>query len=192
MSYNEHNIPNFSPMSHKVTLILGTAREGRESEKAAKYVQGIMNATEGIECQFIDVRDYAGTATVPSWDEGSELRQKWSDIVTNSDGFVIVAPEYNHSFPGELKILMDKAYKEYDRKPVGICAVSAGGFGGTRMVSSIIPYLTALQTVPLNKSVHFSGVKELFDESGSITDDGMEKKVQGMLEELKWYLESLS
>ena len=46
-----------------------------------------------------------------------------------------VVPEYNHSFPGLLKHVLTEL-KEYIHKAVGVCGVSAGPFGGARMIQS--------------------------------------------------------
>jgi NAD(P)H-dependent FMN reductase len=45
--------------------------------------------------------------------------------------------EYNHSYPGELKMLLDMLFSQYAHKPVGICGVSSGAWGGTRMVEQL-------------------------------------------------------
>jgi NAD(P)H-dependent FMN reductase len=55
----------------------------------------------------------------------------------HADGFIIVSPEYNHSYPGELKMLLDMLFSQYAHKPVGICGVSSGAWGGTRMVEQL-------------------------------------------------------
>lgn len=57
--------------------------------------------------------------------------------MTRADGLVIVSPEYNHGYPGEMKLMLDQLYKEYNRKPVGICGVSSGALGGARMVEQL-------------------------------------------------------
>ena len=54
-----------------------------------------------------------------------------------SDGFIIVSPEYNHGYPGELKMLLNMLFSQYAHKPVGICRVSSGAWGGTRMVEQL-------------------------------------------------------
>ena len=65
----------------------------------------------------------------------------WTQIVNDSDGFILITPEYNHSFPGKLKTLLDSEYSAYANKKVLICTVSSGGFGGVRAGLALLPIL---------------------------------------------------
>jgi NAD(P)H-dependent FMN reductase len=60
---------------------------------------------------------------------------------------ILVVPEYNHSFPGLLKNVLDTNLKEYIHKAVGVCGVSADPFGGERMIESLLPVLRKLGLV---------------------------------------------
>jgi NAD(P)H-dependent FMN reductase len=42
-----------------------------------------------------------------------------------ADAIVVVSPEYNHSFPGLLKHVLDSCLKEYIHKAAGVVGVSA-------------------------------------------------------------------
>jgi NAD(P)H-dependent FMN reductase len=64
-------------------------------------------------------------------------------------------PEYNHSFPGLLKHVLDTNLKEYIHKAVGVCGVSAGPFGGARMIESLLPVLRELGLVTIFWDVYF-------------------------------------
>ena len=133
-------------MSKKfIPLILGSGREGRQSEKVAKFVFELMKNFD-IETEFVDVRDYAGLQTVAPWMPG-EKAEKWRQIAARADGFLIVSPEYSHSYPGELKILLDSALDEYTDKPVGLVAASKDGFDGVRLVENILHVFNALRLV---------------------------------------------
>ncbi|GGN80189.1 hypothetical protein GCM10011579_065480 [Streptomyces albiflavescens] len=64
-----------------------------------------------------------------------EHTRAWADTIASFDGFVMVTPEYNHSFPGVLKNAIDSLYAEWNNKAVGF--VSYGGGGGTRAVEQL-------------------------------------------------------
>jgi hypothetical protein len=49
----------------------------------------------------------------------------WSAAVSRADAFVLVTPEYNHSFPASLKNALDHLVRDRADKPAGI--VSYGG-----------------------------------------------------------------
>lgn len=180
---NKFNIP----------VLLGTARRGRMSENAARFVHQKLIENENVDSQLVDVKNHVYTVTTPPWGEGGadKSKTKWKEIMEEADALIIVTPEYNHSYPGELKLLLDSLYKEYEKKPVGICGVSAGELGGARVVDHIKQVLIELKMIPIRNSVYFSGVKDLFSESGIIKDASYGERVETMLEELLWYTNAL-
>lgn len=144
-----------------IPLILGTARDGRRSETVAKYIYEIISDS-AVESQFIDPKDFLRQPkTIPSWAENDDALA-WREIAERADGFIIVVPEYNHSYPGELKLLLDQAYKQYFSKPVGVVSVSVGEFGGVRAVESLLPVLHALNMHISANHVYISNVEKLF------------------------------
>ena len=100
-------------------------------------------------------------------------------------------PEYNHSFPGLLKHVLDSNLKEYIHKAVGICGVSAGGFGGTRMIQSLVPVLRELGLMTIFWDANFSSVGSLFDEQGKMRDPAYGKRLSKFLQELVWVARTL-
>jgi NAD(P)H-dependent FMN reductase len=97
-----------------------------------------------------------------------------------------VTPEYNHGYPGMLKHLLDTNLKEYVHKAVGICGVSAGGFGGTRVIENLLPVMRELGLVTIFWDGNFSGAQKLFDESGKLLDESYVKRMDKFLKELIW------
>src|SRR5712691_403983 len=146
-----------------VPVILGTSRQGRLSEPAANYVFG-----EALK------------------------DSQFSATVARADGLVLVVPEYNHSFPGLLKHVLDTNLKEYIHKAVGVCGVSAGPFGGARMIQSLLPVLRELGLVTIFWDVYFGTAGRLFDPAtGKITDPAYGRRLAKFLDELVWMARSL-
>lgn len=173
----------------RIPIILGTGRESRFTEKAARFVVEIAKQTPGVFVELVDIRDF--TLRFTDKDAAHAEVKRWKDRVRSSDAFIIVAPEYNHGYPGELKVLLDAAYDEYARKPVAVAGVSDGGMGGARMVENLKPVLVEFQMAVVATSVYFSRVDELFDEKGSIRDPKYVGRVQEMLAELVWWARAL-
>ncbi len=161
-----------------IPIILGTARKGRQSIKVARFV---LENVEDFETELIDVRDWAKPATLRHPKNQEKVRNK----IEKADGLIIVSPEYNSGYPGELKIFLDSFYDEYDDKPVGIIGVSAGSFGGVRMIEKLRPVLINLGMKPISSFVTFKNVKDLFDEKGAVRDDAYIKFVKELLSEIK-------
>jgi len=172
-----------------IPIILGTARKDRNSEKAANFVLGEFKKVEGVETEILDVRDYRLPATDDSVEQ--EQAKEFAKKITKADGFIIVSPEYNHGYPGELKMMLDMLYTEYNRKPVGICGVAGGGMGGVRVVEQLKLVAIEFQMVPIRNAVYFSNIRKLFDEQGNITDDTYSERLQKFFEELIWYAKAL-
>lgn len=167
-----------------IPIILGTAREGRQSEKVAKFVLSEATAA-GIKSDIIDVRDYRLPATDNTG--ASATAKKLAKRITPADGLIIVSPEYNHGYPGELKMMLDLLYKEYFGKPLGICGVSGGGLGGARMVEQLRQVAIEFHMIPIREAVYFSTVQNLFDEKGKIKDESYRNRLKTFFGELmKW------
>ena len=167
-----------------IPVILGTARKGRASEDVAKFVFGEVQKREGVETELIDIRELKFAID----DAGEALKDAaFSEQMMRADGIVIVTPEYNHGYPGLLKHVLDTNLKEYIHKAVGICGVSAGGFGGTRVIQGLLPVLRELGLTTIFWDGNVSGAQALFGESGEIKDRSThEKRIDKFLGELIW------
>ena len=166
-----------------IPVILGTVRKGRASENVAKFVFGEVRKREGVETELIDIREL----NLSNTDAGQAVKNaQFSETVMRADGLILVVPEYNHGYPGLLKHVLDSNLKEYIHKAVGVCGVSAGGFGGTRVIENLLPVLRELGLVTIFWDGNFSGAQKLFDSDGKILDDSYVRRIDKFLGELVW------
>jgi NAD(P)H-dependent FMN reductase len=172
-----------------VPVILGTARQGRLSEPAANFVFGEVSKRSDVETELIDIRKIP----LAMDDAGEALKDsQFSATVSRADGLILVVPEYNHSFPGLLKHVLDTNLKEYIHKAAGVCGVSAGPFGGVRMIQSLLPVLRELGMVTIFSDVYFGTAGKLFDSAtGKITDLAYVGRVEKFINELVWMARAL-
>ena len=119
--------------------------------------------------------------------QGSGLRRLWM----RADALVVVAPEYNHGYPGLLKHVLDSCLEEYIHKAVGIVGVSAGPWGGARVIENLVPVMRELGLVTIFWDVNFSSVRTVFDESGALLDQAFLKRIDKFLRELVWMAKTL-
>lgn len=170
-----------------IPVVLGTARTGRASEGVAKAVVAIIEALDGYSSELVDVKDHVQAAiTIPPWGKGGANEQPttWKEIVEKSHALVLVTPEYNHSFPGELKLLLDSLWDSYVGKAVGLVGVSAGTLGAARVIDHIKPVLIELKLHPIKEAVHITKVKEAVAEDGSFVNEKTIEYTQKMVEEI--------
>src|SRR5215218_10476977 len=166
-----------------IPVILGTVRKGRASENVAKFVFEQVKKREGVETELIDILELK----FPADDAGEQIKDaKFSATCARADGLVLVTPEYNHGYPGLLKHALDSNLKEYIHKAAGVCGVSAGNFGGTRVVQNLLPVLRELGLVTIFWDMNFSAAHKLFGESGDILDPAYERRADQFLKELVW------
>ncbi len=166
----------------ELVIILGTAREGNQS---SKVIPGIADAAAARDWKttVIETADHPQTAT-----DSHAGDEPFRSQMATADAFVIIAPEYNHSFPGELKMLLDRQQGEFAHKPVGIVGVSAGSHGGIRAVEGLLPVLYTFRAVSVLPQVLIGGVHEL-DDPFEVGRHG--RQLQAMLGELEFYAEAL-
>jgi NAD(P)H-dependent FMN reductase len=173
---------NTSPLFFPV--ILGTPRQGRQSEYVAQFITEYLHQRSDVTTELIDVR----TVPISLNDAGESLKDPdFSASMQRSDGLILVVPEYNHGYPGLLKHLLDTCLKEYIHKAVGICGVSAGPFGGTRVIENLLPVMRELGLVTIFNDLNFGSVQKLFDDSGKMIDpEPYYRRVDRFLTELIW------
>ena len=171
-----------------IPVILGTTRKGRMSEHAARFVHGELQKHAGVVTELIDIRELA----LPVDDAGEAVKDPgFSARMNAADALVIVTPEYNHSFPGLLKHVLDSCLKEYIHKAVGIVGVSAGPFGGARVIENFLPALRELGLVAIFWDVNFGNVSKVFDSSGKLLDEAYVRRTDKFLKELIWMARTL-
>jgi NAD(P)H-dependent FMN reductase len=166
-----------------IPVILGTARRGRESENVARFVLEQTKKRADVETELIDVCKLPMKLD----DAGEQMKDpKFSATIQRCDGLIIVTPEYNHGYPGLLKHALDMNLKEYIHKAVGICGVSAGAFGGARVIEALLPVMRELGLVTIFEDINFGKVGTLFDEHGKLLDQSYVRRLDKFLNELIW------
>ena len=171
-----------------IPVILGTTRKGRMSEHAARFMAGQLDKRNGIKTELIDV----SRLPMPVNDAGEAIKDPaFSEKMTMADALVIVTPEYNHSFPGLLKHILDSCLKEYIHKAAGIVGVSAGPFGGVRAIQDFLPVIRELGLVNIFWDVNFGNISKVFDSSGKLLDDAFVYRADKFLNELVWMARTL-
>ena len=118
--------------------------------------------------------------------------KEFSGKIGRADSFIIVTPEYNNGYPGVLKNALDYLLPEYERKPVGIVTVSAGGFGGINCLAQLRLVLIGMGAVPIPENFAVSRVRDSFKDDGTPNDAASEKQAAAFLDEVLWFAEAIT
>ena len=165
-----------------IPVLLGTQRTGRMSEYAAHVLVSELAARPGVETELVDL----ATLPIPHDQAGGDAKDPaFAETMNRADAIVIVAPEYNHGYPGLLKHVLDTNLPEYIHKAAGVVGVSAGIFGGARMIQDLLPVLRELGLVTIFWDVNVNNARTRFDEDGALVD-GSFLAVDKFLDELIW------
>ena len=171
-------------------VLLGTNRKGRNSIHVAKWLVGQMEQRPDMETRLFDVADF----DLPQDDYGTGIKDnfpEWRDTIAKADGLVIVTPEYNHGYPGSLKAVLDLLLREYVHKAVAFVGVSAGLWGGTRVIESMVPMVRELGLAVTFSDLNFPKVERTFDADGKLLDPAYEQRASDFLDELVWMSRTL-
>ena len=114
------------------------------------------------------------------------------DRIDEADAFVVVTPEYNHSFPASLKQAIDLGRREWQAKPVAF--VSYGGMsGGLRAVEHLRQVFAELHAVTVRDTVSFHNFPRQFDAAGAPDRPHRRRRraAKKMLDQLAWWASAL-
>ncbi len=172
-----------------LAIVIGSTREGRRGPAIAEWFRTVAQQFGNIDLDVIDLRDarLPGTLSNSRPPEVTALAGR----IDKADAFVIVTPEYNHSFPAPLKAAIDWSSGEWQAKPVGF--VSYGGIsGGLRAVEQLRQVFAELHAVTVRNTVSLHGVWARLGEDGTLIDSGgSEEAARTMLNQLAWWARAL-
>ena len=183
-----------------VSVIVGSTRQGRFSEKPARWILGQLRSRSGIEAQLLDLRDFP----MPFFDQPlppsmashapyeHEIVKKWTAAIAHSDAFIVVTPEYNYGTSAVLKNALDWVYPQWQRKAVAF--VGYGAAMGARAIQQLRETAIELQMAPIRHSVHIPVATLWAHFKGGDVDAGLvelEPAAKTMIDDLLWWTQAL-
>ncbi|MEU8276716.1 NADPH-dependent FMN reductase [Microbispora bryophytorum] len=156
-----HTPPDDSAL--RVAVIIGSARGGRTGLPVTEWFTNHVGHRTDIELDVVDIADLDLPVSMPGWDglpaPAPGTRAALADVsprLAAAEAFVVVTPEYNHSFPASLKNLIDWHYTQWQAKPIGF--VSYGGLGGRlRAVEQLRQVFAELHAMTVRDTVSLHG-----------------------------------
>lgn len=177
----------------KVAVIIGSTRNGRFAPTVAKWFVEQASARNDVSVDLIDLADADLPHTLTDFGETpTDAVTAVTPRLAEAQAFVVVTPEYNHSYPVAIKNVIDWHYDEWQAKPVAF--VSYGGVaGGLRAVEHLRQVFAELHAVTIRDTVSFHGALQQFDAEGKPRDPEPCNEAAGVLmNQLVWWAQALA
>lgn len=169
----------------KILIFSGSARKRNYTQHVADLVLRVANNHPEIKAILVSPQ----SLNLQFNDEGEGAKEHYPELtkkVADADGYVIVAPEYNHGYSGSLKYVLDLHLKEYIHKPVAFTGVSSGPWGGTRMIEHLTSIVREMGMVATFTDLNITHVKDEIVDGSFKNLETWEKRAQRMITELIW------
>ncbi|MDV9189221.1 NAD(P)H-dependent oxidoreductase [Streptomyces sp. SR27] len=184
------------PTPLRLAVIQGSTRDGRLGPTVANWLLTHAATRPEFTTDLIDLAEtplptvFPQLGQAPERAEDRALLAAVSPRLAAADAFVVVTPEYNHSYPAPLKNAIDWHNREWHAKPVGF--VAYGGFSaGLRAVEHLRGVFAELHAVTIREAVGLQGVWGQFDAEGRAVDPAADAAAKAMLDRLTWWAEAL-
>src|SRR6516164_10906406 len=183
-----------------ISVIVGSTRQGRFSERPARWVSQHLKNRDGIDARLLDLRDFPlvffdqpMTPAMPGRAPyADETVKRWTAAIAQSDGFIFVTPEYNYGTSAVLKNALDWVYPEWNRKVAAF--ISYGSAMGARGVQQLRESAVELQMAPIRTAVHIPVATLRAHYQGGDVEAGLAElnaKAQAMIDDLLWWTMAL-
>ncbi len=174
-----------------VTVVVGSNRHGRFGPVVARWLLDRVRGRDGLTVDVVDVADLDLPTTMEPTDRATAALADVTPKLDRADAFVVLTPEYNHSFPAGLKNLIDWHFGEWQAKPVAL--VTYGGLaGGLRAAEHLRQVFAELHAVTVRDTVSFHNAGAAFDDEGRLKDPaGADAAAKTMLDQLVWWATAL-
>ncbi len=160
------------------TIISSTNRQGSHTEKAAKEYQKLL-LEKGIDASIFSLKG------LNVLEKNNDFIQAESEYLIPAEKFIFIIPEYNGTFPGVLKAMIDisdikKAWWYKKALLTGVSTGRAGNLRGMDQLSDVLNHMK--MTVHYNK-LPISIIDKVMDEDGVITNQSTLQAIHQQLDE---------
>lgn len=170
-------------MRLRIAVIVGSTREGRVGDAIARWFVDRVKQRDDLEVELVDLAEFDFPTRYP--EEATPQMRAFTAAIDRADGYVIVTPEYNRSFPASLKQAVDYAYDEWHAKPVGFVSYGCRS-RGHYAVDALRVVFAELHTMAVRDEVGID-VMSVRDDGTPGDEDVLEFAVMTMLDQLTWW-----
>ncbi len=177
-----------------ISILSASVRTGRNSHRVALYFEKYLAENKLAETEMLDLMEY----NFPIFEERLQFQAsptpktlEFAKKIKDSDGIIIVTPEYNGGYPASLKNVIDLLLVEWRHKPIAIATVSSGAFAGTQVITSLQFTLWKIKAWTITEMFSVAKVQDNYDEKGNAVDkEATDKIAAGFIKELLWCIKA--
>lgn len=167
-----------------ITIISSTNRPGSSTLKVAQYYQRNLKQ-RGVDAGLLSLSDLPpNVIETDLYGQRSKEFGPVQDMIVNTDKFLFVIPEYNGSFPGVLKVLVDACSfpESFYEKKAALVGVSSGRYGNIRGVDHFTGICNYIHLHVLPLKIHIPSVHKELDEYGNFFKEDTLKYINEQIE----------
>ncbi|MEW2167184.1 NAD(P)H-dependent oxidoreductase [Streptomyces sp. NPDC007084] len=182
---------------YQLVIIVGSVREGRFGPVVASWAAEQARQHGGFDVHLVDLADVDIPLELPAaspkyagddYPRPAGMRPLTSALAS-ADAFLLVTPEYNHSYPASLKAAVDWHFTQWVAKPVAF--VSYGGAAGGRHAALHLEnVLTELHAVTIRDGLAFPNYYTAWQD-GRPLDPAAPAYAKTLLDQLAWWAAAL-
>lgn len=169
---------------HSITIISATNRQDSNTEKVAKYYLNVLKS-KNVDVQILSLRDLPESFLHSDLfgQRSHEFQQIIDQYVEHQTKFIFIAPEYNGSYAGILKVFLDAVHPKYwaENKAL-LTGISTGRAGNLRGMEHLTNVLNYLKVNVYHNKLPISRVDTLMDANGTIADADTQKVIDMQIE----------
>jgi azobenzene reductase len=177
----------------KVTLLLGTVRQERQSHRAANYLAKALDK-RGNEADLIDLARIPLPILGGPDENDPQLKNNIKTIsgrLKAANALILATPEYHGSLSGVLKNAIDHFWEEFQKKPVGVVAASAGRMAGINASTQLQHIILSLGAYPVPLKLLIPEIQNAFDDDYVPQNEKIVTSTERFLEEFLWFADAL-
>jgi chromate reductase, NAD(P)H dehydrogenase (quinone) len=158
------------------------------------YNRMLLTAAEELAPPDAALELWDGLKAVPPFDEDDESDpgaavMALREAISAADGVLIATPQYNASFPGQLKNALDWASRPYEAnvlrgKPVAVIGASPSRSGAARAQAEARTVLNAIGAEALDAELALPRASEQFDPHGQLATETTRLRLRHVIERL--------
>lgn len=168
----------------QIAIISSSTRTGRLSPRVAFALQNTL-LKRNLEVVLIDL----SVLQLPVFEERFGHRddpngtlEETNKVLTNSDAFIFLSPEYNGGICSSLKNFIDVFAKApFEGKPIGVATASTGALGGIRAAYQLQQQILSIFAYPIPQMLTVGKMDQVIHESGEVISEETNQKINKFL-----------